>query len=77
MGYLGSISHHVWLERFLAVSQPFLSHFLAVSRRFSAQKRLATYSFYGGNGDFELFSPVLGSLNAIGSKFCVTAPSTN
>jgi hypothetical protein len=41
------ISNHVWLERFLAVPQPFLSRLCAVSRRFSAKKRLATYSLYG------------------------------
>ena len=76
MGCLASISHHVWLERFLAVSQPFLSRFLAVSRRFSAKNAwLHTVSM--GNGDFELFLPVLGSLNGIDSKFCVVAPSTN
>jgi hypothetical protein len=63
MGYLASISHHVWLERFLAVSQPFLSRFLTVSRRLSAKNaRLHTVSM--GNGDFELFSPIFGPLKA-------------
>ena len=76
MGYLASISHHVWLERFSTVPQPFLSRFSAVLSRFSAKNAwLHTVSM--GNGDFELFLPVLGSLNAIDSKFCVVTPSTN
>jgi hypothetical protein len=77
MGYLASISHHAWLERFSAVPQPFLSRISAVFSRFSAQKRLATsHTVSMGNGDFELFLHVLGSLNAIDSKFCVVTPST-
>ena len=63
-----------------SVSQPFLSRSLAVLQpflsRFSAKNAwLHTVSM--GNGDFELFLPVLGSLNAIDSKFCVVTPSTN
>ena len=73
MGYLGSISHHVWLERFLAVSQPFLSHFypfLGVSQPKNAW--LHTVSM--GNGDFELFLPVLGPSNSIESIFLYGDP---
>jgi hypothetical protein len=76
MGYLASISHHVWLERFSAVPQPFLSRFQPFSSRFLAKNAwLHTVSM--GNGDFELFLPVLGSLKAKGSIFCVVTPSTN
>ena len=65
MGYLASISHHVWLERFSTVPQPFLSRFQPFFSRFSAKNAwLHTVSM--GNGDFELFLPVLGSLNAKG-----------
>ena len=80
MGYLASISHHVWLERFSTVPQPFLSRFSAVFQPFLSKNAwLHTVSM--GNGDFELFLPVLGSLNAKGSKFCAVTlkvtPSTN
>jgi hypothetical protein len=54
----------------------FLSRFSAVPKRFLAKNAwLHTVSM--GNGDFELFLPVLGSLNAIDSKFCAVTPSTN
>ena len=60
MGYLASVSHHVWLERFSAIAQPLLSRSSTVSKRFLARKRLATYSFYGKMMIFELFLPVFG-----------------
>jgi hypothetical protein len=54
MGYLASISHHVWLERFLAISQMFLRRFLAVPSRFSA-KNAWLHTIAMGNGNFEMF----------------------
>jgi hypothetical protein len=63
VGYLASISHHAWLERFLAIFQLFLSRFLAVPRRFLA-KNAWLHTISMGNGDFELISPVLGPLKA-------------
>ena len=66
----------MWLERFSAVSQPFLSRISAVFSRFSAKNAwLHTVSM--GNGDFELFLHVLGPSNAIDSKFCVVTASSD
>jgi hypothetical protein len=54
MGYLANISQHVWLERFLAVSQSFLSRLLAVSRRSSA-KNAWLHIVSMGNGNLSYF----------------------
>jgi hypothetical protein len=64
------------LERFLAVSQPFISRFkpfLGVPQTKNAW--LHTVSMR--NGDFEMFLHVLGFVKAKGSKFCVVTSSIN
>ena len=59
-----------------SVSQPFLSRYSAVPKRFLA-KNAWLHTISMGNVDFELFLLVLGSLKAEGSKICVVTPSTD